>query len=62
MSDESSTDTFTETSTQGWGARIGQSFVGMLFGFLLMPAAIVLPARSSQRRSPRLLWRGGCIR
>jgi hypothetical protein len=39
-------DTFTETTTNGWGGRIGQSivgvFIGIFIGILLIPAAIAL--------------------
>jgi hypothetical protein len=35
-------DTFTETTTNGWGGRIGQSIVGVFIGILLIPAAIAL--------------------
>jgi hypothetical protein len=35
-------DTFTETTTTGWGGRIGQSIVGVFVGILLVPVAIVL--------------------
>lgn len=35
-------DTFTETTTTGWGARIGQSIAGVFIGILLVPAAIAL--------------------
>lgn len=41
MTDDSS-DTFTETTTTGWGGRIGQSIVGVFIGILLVLAAIVL--------------------
>ena len=34
------TDQFTETSTQGWGSRMGGSIVAALIGLLLVPAAI----------------------
>ena len=36
------TDSITETTTTGWGSRIGSSLVGMLIGIILVPAAIVL--------------------
>ena len=35
-------DSFTETSTQGWGSRLGDSLVAALIGLLLVPAAVVL--------------------
>jgi hypothetical protein len=35
-------DTFTETTTTGWGRRIGQSIAGVFIGILLVPVAIVL--------------------
>ena len=35
-------DRFTETTTQGWGSRLGGSLVAALIGLLLVPAAIVL--------------------
>ena len=36
------TDHFTETSSQGFGSRLGGSFLGLLIGPLLVIAAIVL--------------------
>src|SRR5436305_584894 len=33
---------FTETTTEGWGSRLGGSLVAALFGLLLVPAAVVL--------------------
>jgi hypothetical protein len=35
-------DTVTETTTQGYGSRLGGSLVAALFGFILVPVAIVL--------------------
>ena len=35
-------DGFTETSTEGWGSRLGGSLIAALIGLLLVPAAIVL--------------------
>src|SRR5580698_8564901 len=35
-------DSVTETSTQGWGSRLGGSLIAALIGLLLVPAAIVL--------------------
>jgi hypothetical protein len=35
-------DNFTETTTQGWGSRLGGSLVAALIGLVLVPAAIVL--------------------
>ena len=35
-------DSFTETSTQGWGSRLGSSLIAALIGLLLVPAAIAL--------------------
>lgn len=35
-------DIFTETTSRGWFSRIASSFVGILFGFLLLLAMIVL--------------------
>jgi hypothetical protein len=35
-------DSFTETTTQGWGSRLGGSLVAALIGLILVPAAIVL--------------------
>src|SRR5580698_10290472 len=35
-------DSFTETSTEGWGSRLGGSLVAALIGLVLVPAAIVL--------------------
>lgn len=42
MPDDSSNDTFTETTRTGWGGRIGQSIAGVFIGVLLVPAAIIL--------------------
>jgi Transmembrane protein 43 len=36
------TDSVTETSTEGWGSRLGGSLVAALIGLILVPAAIVL--------------------
>jgi Transmembrane protein 43 len=36
------TDTFTETSTQGYGSRIGGSLIAALIGLILVPVAVVL--------------------
>lgn len=36
------TDSITETTTTGWLSRMGSSFVGVLFGIVLLPAAIFL--------------------
>ena len=35
-------DSFVESTTQGWGSRLARSFVGVLFGIILVPAAIFL--------------------
>ncbi len=35
-------DRFTETSTQGWGSRLGGSLVAALIGLVLVPAAVLL--------------------
>src|SRR5271155_5584572 len=35
-------DSFTETTTEGWGSRLGGSLVAALIGLILVPAAIVL--------------------
>ncbi len=35
-------DSFSETSTEGWGSRLGGSLIAALIGFVLVPAAIVL--------------------
>src|ERR1700692_4267024 len=35
-------DNFTETTTEGWGSRLGGSLVAALIGLLLVPAAVVL--------------------
>jgi hypothetical protein len=35
-------DSFTETSTQGWGSRLGGSLIAALIGLLLVPAAVAL--------------------
>ena len=35
-------DSFSETSTEGWGSRLGGSLIAALIGFILVPAAIVL--------------------
>jgi hypothetical protein len=35
-------DSFTDTSTEGWGSRLGGSLVAALIGLVLVPAAIVL--------------------
>ncbi len=35
-------DTFTETTTAGWGGRMGHSIAGVFIGILLVPAAIAL--------------------
>src|ERR1700676_5035950 len=35
-------DSFTETSTEGWGSRFGGSLVAALIGLVLVPAAVVL--------------------
>ena len=35
-------DNVTETSTEGWGSRLGGSLVAALIGLVLVPAAIVL--------------------
>jgi hypothetical protein len=40
--DGTGSDSFTETSTQGWGSRLGGSLIAALIGLLLVPAAIVL--------------------
>jgi hypothetical protein len=37
-----SSDSFTETSTEGWGSRLGGSLVAALIGLVLVPAAVVL--------------------
>jgi Transmembrane protein 43 len=37
-----SSDVFTETSTEGYGSRLGGSLVAALIGLLLVPAAVVL--------------------
>jgi Transmembrane protein 43 len=39
---DSGADSYTETSTEGWGSRIGGSIVAALIGLLLVPVAIVL--------------------
>jgi hypothetical protein len=36
------TDTFTETSTEGYGSRLGGSLVAALIGLILVPVAVVL--------------------
>jgi hypothetical protein len=36
------TDTFTETSTEGYGSRLGGSLVAALIGLVLVPLAVVL--------------------
>jgi hypothetical protein len=36
------TDHLTETSTQGFGSRIGNSFAGLIIGPLLVIGAIIL--------------------
>jgi hypothetical protein len=36
------TDTFTETSTQGYGSRLGGSLMAALIGLILVPVAVVL--------------------
>jgi hypothetical protein len=38
----SGSDSLTETSTEGWGSRLGGSLVAALIGLILVPAAIVL--------------------
>jgi Transmembrane protein 43 len=38
----SGSDNLTETSTEGWGSRLGGSLVAALIGLILVPAAIVL--------------------
>ena len=35
-------DSFAETSTEGWGSRLGGGLIAALIGFILVPAAIVL--------------------
>ena len=35
-------DSFTETTTQGWGSRLGGSLVAALMGLVLVPAAVVM--------------------
>jgi hypothetical protein len=35
-------DSFTETTTEGWGSRLGGSLVAALFGLILVPAAVVM--------------------
>ena len=35
-------DTFTEVTRQGWGSRLGGSLKGILVGFVLVGAGIVL--------------------
>ena len=35
-------DQFSEVTTEGWGQRLGGSFVAALFGLILVPASIVL--------------------
>jgi hypothetical protein len=35
-------DGFTETSTEGWGSRLGGSLMAALIGLILVPAAVVL--------------------
>lgn len=35
-------DSFTETSTEGWGSRLGGSLIAALIGLVLVPAAVVL--------------------
>lgn len=35
-------DTFTETSTEGYGSRLGGSLIAALIGLILVPAAVVL--------------------
>lgn len=47
--DDSSDDTFTETTTTGWDGRLGRSIFGMFIGILLIPAAIVLLYRNEGR-------------
>jgi len=36
------TDTFTETSTEGYGSRLGGSLIAALIGLILVPVAVVL--------------------
>jgi len=36
------TDSITEITTTGWASRMGSSLIGMLFGIILLPAAIFL--------------------
>ena len=38
----SGSDQLTETSTEGWGSRLGGSLVASLIGLILVPAAIIL--------------------
>jgi hypothetical protein len=35
-------DSFTQTSTEGWGSRLGSSLIAAVIGLILVPAAIVL--------------------
>jgi hypothetical protein len=35
-------DSYTETTTQGWFSRIGDSIKGILFGFIAIPAMVIL--------------------
>jgi len=35
-------DSFTETSTEGWGSQLGSSLIAAVIGLILVPAAIVL--------------------
>ena len=35
-------DSFTETTTEGWGSRLGGSLIAALIGLVLVPAAIIL--------------------
>ena len=35
-------DTFTETSTEGYGSRLGGSLMAALIGLILVPVAVVL--------------------
>jgi hypothetical protein len=37
-----SPESFTETTTEGWGSRLGGSLIAALIGLILVPAAIVL--------------------
>jgi hypothetical protein len=40
--DGNATSSYTETTTQGWGSRLGGSLIAALIGLLLVPAAIAL--------------------